>query len=242
MTSKACRDTRREIDELELGERPGEPAASHLAACAPCRTFRAERTALRELAGSLEPVSAPADFDMRLRARLASERSRNRPQPFFARLLSTPALAAAALFVIVAASLWILQRQYSTVPSNPLVVATNNGSNPPAATSTAPVSTSSGTSEEVPAGPDVIAGTENNKEESRPVRVRPSRTADFDVKPVNSVRQDERAYVPSRPVEFSLQDERGNTRRISLPPVSFGAQNLVDNRTAVSYSPNSRVW
>ncbi|MDX6559136.1 MAG: hypothetical protein QOF72_2185, partial [Blastocatellia bacterium] len=44
-----------------------------------------------------------------------------------------------------------------------------------------------------------------------------------------------------RPMVVSMQDDRGETRRISLPPVSFGAQRLVDNRIPVS-ATNSRSW
>jgi hypothetical protein len=39
----------------------------------------------------------------------------------------------------------------------------------------------------------------------------------------------------------SLEDVSGTKRRISLPPVSFGSQRLVDNRLPVS-SKNSRSW
>jgi hypothetical protein len=39
-----------------------------------------------------------------------------------------------------------------------------------------------------------------------------------------------------------MQDDRGATHRISLPPVSFGAQRLVDNRVPLTFSPNSRSW
>jgi hypothetical protein len=59
------------------------------------------------------------------------------------------------------------------------------------------------------------------------------------------VKQDpDRAFVdaPSKPVVLSLEDDRGTTRKISLPAVSFGAQNLVDNRVSVNYPANSRVW
>src|SRR5262249_9703077 len=128
MTNKECRNTRREIDELELGHRPSVQATMHLAGCSACQQFQAERTSLRELVGSLEPVVAPPDFDMRLRARIAAEKYDKHRQPFFARLISTPALAAAALFVIVAGSVyWIARR-----PANPAVapsapeVAKNN--------------------------------------------------------------------------------------------------------------------
>ena len=40
----------------------------------------------------------------------------------------------------------------------------------------------------------------------------------------------------------SMEDDRGATRRISLPPVSFGAQRLVDNHIPVSSTSNSRSW
>ena len=58
------------------------------------------------------------------------------------------------------------------------------------------------------------------------------------------IRQGDQAYVnaPSKPVVFALEDERGTKRKISLPPVSFGSQSLVDNRVPVSYTGNSRIW
>src|SRR2546425_12585984 len=112
MNSKTCRNTRQEIDELEFGAQPSQLATTHIATCEACRQFRAERAELRELVGSLERVGAPPDFDMRLRARIAAERSSNRQQSIFGRLLSTPALVARALFVIIAGlALWIAQKQ-----------------------------------------------------------------------------------------------------------------------------------
>ncbi|HEY3102507.1 MAG TPA: hypothetical protein VGJ69_02875 [Pyrinomonadaceae bacterium] len=241
MKSLECRHARREIDELELGERLSDRATAHLRSCAACSEFRAERTALRELVGSLEPVAAPADFDMKLRTRIAAEKS-SRPQPFFARLLTTPALAAAALFVIVAASaVWIAQKQSnSPVATNNPALANNSDvkTGSPATTQSNP--TTDATAPAAP--PDEIAEAGRNTGIRRP-RPRSTRSEDFNVLPANSVRQNESdAYVPTRPVEFALQDERGNTRKISLPAVSFGAQSLVDNRTAGSYSGNSRVW
>ena len=67
---------------------------------------------------------------------------------------------------------------------------------------------------------------------------------DYSVLPADSIRQGDQAYVnaPSKPVVFALEDERGTKRKISLPPVSFGSQSLVDNRVPVSYTGNSRIW
>ena len=48
----------------------------------------------------------------------------------------------------------------------------------------------------------------------------------------------------SKPFEFSLQDSRGVTHKISLPPVSFGSQQLMQNGQRfqpATYSAN-RVW
>jgi hypothetical protein len=239
MTNKECRNTRREIDELELGHRPSLEATTHMAACAACQAFQAERNSLRELVGSLEPVIAPADFDIRLRARIAAEKYDKRAQPFFVRLVSTPALAAAALFVIVAGSVvWISRRPSTpTMPAHPEVAKTSE--------TTAPAKMNQAGTDEVTLAPDKgddVASADPHKRRSRGRGVSTedqfSRPA-----PVISQADSDQAYVPSRPVEFALQDGSGKTRRISLPAVSFGAQNLVgNNRTNVSYPQTSRVW
>ena len=240
MTNRECRNTRREIDELELGHRPSVRAAAHMAACPACQNFQAERTSLRELVGSLEPVVAPPDFDMRLRARLAAEKYDKRRQPFFARVISTPALAAAALFVIVAGSVvWISRRPSAPIalPNKPEIAGNNVESKAPATIN------QSGT--EATALPRDTVAMNPNKPVHRTRTPRGGYSEDSLSTGANSIRQtdSDTAYVPSRPVEFALQDERGKTRKISLPPVSFGAQNLVgDNRTPVVYSASSRVW
>jgi hypothetical protein len=244
MTNRECRNTRREIDELALGHRPSLQAAAHIAACVPCREFQAERTSLREMVGSLEPVVAPPDFDMRLRARIAAEKYDKRKQPIFARLISTPALAAAALFVIVAGSLFWISRRPSApvVPPNSTAVANNN------VESKAPPTVN----QQDDQVPTAQSDADRNVAVNNPPRVAPrphgsraAKSEDYNAgrAPVIGQTDSDQAYVPSRPVEFALQDERGKTRKISLPPVSFGAQNLVsDTRTSVNYSPTSRVW
>ena len=239
MLSKECRLTRRQIDELSLGERPSERTSAHLSLCAACRDFRAERIELRQLVGSLESVVAPADFEMRLRARIAREQSPSR-EPLFARLIRMPALAAAALFVIVGGSLvWVAQRDIE--PSAPMATVKQPS---PLAKPSEPVTTGvPGEATEANPPSDETAqnvgGVGNRK--NRASRVR---SQDYSVLPAETIRQGDSAYVnaPSKPVVFALEDERGTKRKISLPPVSFGSQSLVDNRVPVSYTGNSRVW
>jgi len=178
---------------------------------------------------------------MRLRARLAREQLPSR-EPFFARLIRTPALAAAALFVMVGGTLvWVAQKDIE--PSTPLV--TVQQPSPVAKASDSAITTSAPTdTAEADTSPDegaqtVSSGTiRKNRPGSR------VRSQDYSVLPARTLSQGDQAYVnaPSKPVVFALEDERGTKRKISLPPVSFGSQSLVDNRVPVSYTGNSRIW
>ena len=128
MNTNECRSVRQEIDQSELGQRLSESSESHVIGCASCAAFRAERTRLRELVGSLQPVTAPADFDMRLRARIAREQVQAAAQSSIFRLfMSTPAIAVAGLIVMVVGGLvWMNQR--STQP--PATTASNQPAPP----------------------------------------------------------------------------------------------------------------
>lgn len=254
MNGKECRATRREIDESELNQPVSDQAHSHLAACASCSGFRAERASLRELVGSLEPVTAPGDFEMRLRARIASEQVRAR-QPFIFRFVtSTPAIAAAALVVMLATSLvWFAQRNKSQQLSS--IAATPSTAPPNEATAVSqPAAPSNGSN--VPVGIPAPAGTESragrqdrdgNSSRSSNKSLASSTATDYGVSPAESYRQIEQRAgevslsAPLNPMVVSMQDNRGATRKISLPPVSFGAGRLVDNRIPVS-STNGRSW
>ena len=238
MLSKECRLARLQIDELELGQQPSERANAHLSLCAACREFRAERTELRQLVGSLEPVVAPADFEMRLRARIAREKATS--EPLFARLIRTPALAAAALFVVVGGALvWVAQRDIQ--PSAP--VATVQQLPAKTSASNATPSVANDTTETNTPSDEVAKNVSSVPVHKNRVGSR-GRVQDYSVLPAAQIRQSDQAYVnaPSKPVVFALEDERGTKRKISLPPVSFGSQSLVDNRVPVSYTGNSRVW
>jgi hypothetical protein len=156
--------------------------------------------------------------------------------------MSTPALAAAALFVIVAGSVyWISRRPVTpTMPANQAVANNKPEEKVPAPVrqqvAEEPVQSNEGA--------DVAVNTTNRG--SRHSRGnRSAGSEQFNVLGTEVIRQtdSDQAYVPNRPVEFALQDERGKTRKISLPPVSFGAQNVVgSNRTDVKYTETSRVW
>ncbi len=251
MNGKECRATRQEIDESELNQSLSDQARSHVALCESCGGFRAERTSLRELVGSLEPVAAPGDFELRLRARMASERPGRARQPYIFRLLiGTPAMVAATLVVMLALSLvWFAQRNRSqspaiakvptqeAVPPQPALVSNKNEKAP---------GTEGGRPEPDQATPSRTAITirENNSRTGSAL----AKSVDYGTAPAERFKQIEQRAgevslsAPLKPMVVSMQDDRGATRRISLPPISFGAQRLVNNGTPVSFSPNSRSW
>jgi hypothetical protein len=254
MNGKECRATRREIDESELNQMLSDQARAHVATCSSCRGFRTERTSLRELVRSLEPVVAPGDFEMRLRARIAGERQGREQQPFIFRLaIGAPAIAAAALVVILALSLvWFAQRSGNQAPEIAKVPTTEDpaGPKPPVLAVN---------KDEAGQGSDVTVP--ENVKPDRPMRAgNPGReslsksgpagvsASDYSASRAESYKQIEQRAgevslsAPLKPMVVSMQDNHGATRQISLPPVSFGAQRLVDNRTPVSFSPNSRSW
>jgi hypothetical protein len=251
MNGNDCRTTRREIDESELNRKLSEQARSHVSSCAACRDFRAERTSLRELVGSLEPVVAPGDFELRLRARLANENQSRASRPFFFRLVTgTPAIVAAALVVVVALSLaWFTQRNPTQAPeiakvpitetaaqTQPSALAVNTASNGDAVE----VHRLTGKDDKVSNRRGSLSGEKGSRTASVTAR-------DYGTSPAESYRQIERRAgevsltAPLKPMVVSMQDDRGETRRISLPPVSFGAERLVNNRIPVS-ATNSRSW
>lgn len=94
-------------------ERLSSAAEAHLSACASCRIFGAERLALSRLVGGLEKVSAPADFDFRMRARMVAENRAGATRAgwfnFSPAALSWPLLGCLAL--IISASLYFQQQQ-----------------------------------------------------------------------------------------------------------------------------------
>lgn len=110
-----CQKCKIEIEERDpRRERLSDAATAHLSACASCRVFDAERLALGRLVGGLEKVCAPADFDFRMRARMAAEASavsgpRARWFNFSPAALSWPLAACFAL--VISATLYFQPRQ-----------------------------------------------------------------------------------------------------------------------------------
>lgn len=100
-----CQTCQFEIEEVRATERLSDSARLHLSTCAVCRAFHDERQALKRLVGSLEAVTAPPDFDFRLRARLAAAKEGgNHRSSWHSFLASAPAIGIAAAFALLVAA------------------------------------------------------------------------------------------------------------------------------------------
>ena len=256
MNTNECRNVRQEIDQSELGRRLSESSESHVSGCVSCAAFRAERTRLRELVGSLQPVTAPADFDMRLRARIAREQDQHSAQPSIFRLfMSTPAIAVAGLIVMVVGGLvWMNQRSVSS----PTTTASKQPAPPnpvtPSVASTQPAApgNQAAPGAETPKGRDLpiedqkLASASRRNSTRTSALVNAPQSSDFNTSRAPSFQLSDRAgevslTAPVKPMVVTVYDEKGGSRKILLPPVSFGSQRLTDRTTPVSMT-NTRDW
>ena len=242
MMNKTCRDTRREIDESDLHQALSDRTLEHIQFCAACQTFRNERTRLRDLVGSLDPVTAPEDFEFRLRARLATQQQPKR-QGFFSGFgFTVPATIAAAVLVILVGSIFWMNQ---TTPTREPTVAKSAD---PTRTEDKPVTTVKTKTETSPVAIAMTrnVSTLNRKPSGSSASKTRIRSSDFNELTAQSIRGSDAAgavslSAPVKPLVVSMEDDRGATRTISLPPVSFGSQRLVDNRIPQGAN-GSRVW
>src|SRR5215203_1071765 len=145
MRKNICEAIRLELDELMLGEACSSATSAHLHECAECREFQDKQIKLRQIVGSLGTVSAPADFDFRLRARLANESSSATSLWQFA--FPRRGLAVAAVLLVFATGAFLVRNLWNQPAESPRV-ATNQPATPepqasPTVEQTAPEKSSS---------------------------------------------------------------------------------------------------
>ena len=76
-----CKDTQTAIDSASRRNPISQPAAAHVAGCSDCSRYMDQSNALLALLGAQPRVEAPADFDFRLRARIARAESQSSVGP-----------------------------------------------------------------------------------------------------------------------------------------------------------------
>ena len=249
MRKNNCETVRRELDELMLGESYSAAAEGHLRECSECREFQEKQTRLRQMVGSLGTVAAPADFDFRLRARLANESSNavfhlNSASWFFARR----SLTVAALILLIATGVVVVRNLVNQ--KEQVEITGNNQPATPAPPQPGPTAQPQ---------PRVTVGREEAPvivRENAPPRSKPERSLHAGMRRRNIVSEDlsstragvlggvnsSEAFSIDASLEsfkVSLDDGRGNARTISLPAIRFGSQRMLP--TANQYAVKG-VW
>ena len=237
MRKNNCEVIRRELDELMLNEACSASAAEHLKECSACREFHQTRTKLRQMVGSLGTVAAPADFEFRLRARLANSSS---SEGFHYWSFARRGLAFAAVLVVFATGVVVVRNIVNQKPNQ--VVAE---SNPPVPqTSPQPIPTTEpGTAtsaNQLTAGVQESPRPRNRVERSVATGPRVKRhlatieSASTGAEVISgsvAVGSGATAVIPidaSLPsFRFSLEDGSGNARTISVPTIRFGSQRML---------------
>ena len=235
MSHTICNQVRFEIDEKDLTAALSTSAMEHLQHCSECQEFQNKETKLRQIVGSLEPVNAPPDFDFRLRARLANDRTVASYRSMSAvRVWRMRSAAVAAMLLIFAATVYII-RQNQPVPSTPGSDHTTRATNDTKAAKPA----------ESPAAPPAVAAISNDGSDSsadmkKTIRRRPltgtfkrptatTVTLDYSntAAQVLSIDQTFPIDVSQPSFKVSLDDGRGTSRTISVPTVSFGSRRVL---------------
>jgi hypothetical protein len=241
MRNKNCEVIRRELDELMLDGTSSTSAAEHLRECSDCREFNRTQTKLRRMVGSLGTVEAPADFDFRLRARLANDPASGafRYWPLVQR-----GLAVAAVVIVIAFGVVVVKNVLNTQKE---VVAekTPVPQQSPRQVEPAPPNTTSSSEQTVAHVP--TSGPEKNKSERQPQpapRIKRLTAVDFGKQRAEVISAAEAAnYEAStvfpidaslEPLRLSLDDGRGNAKTISVPTIRFGSQRMLPNRNQLA--------
>jgi hypothetical protein len=116
-----CKIYLSEIEEVSERSALSGVARTHADSCRACGDVLREHESLRNLVRGLDKIEAPADFEFRLRARMASAKSVGRRGPFGGlRAAYGFAPAAVALcFLIVSASLYLRQTTRTSPAGQP---------------------------------------------------------------------------------------------------------------------------
>lgn len=243
MRKNNCEVVRRELDELMIGEACSTAVTEHLRGCAACREFHEQQTKLRQIVGSLGTVEAPADFDFRLRARLAQSNGSSVYWPFARR-----GLAVAAMVIVFLVGV-VVVRNMMNKPAR-----VDNFAQQQPQTPVHPEATPTGAKEEKKPEQTIAVNDKapepiqrDGRHPRNEFRKRPLSTVDSALSRAEVINGTQPAGlstafpIDASPQTFtvSLEDGRGNARTISVPTISFGSQRIVQNGNQLA---PKRVW
>jgi hypothetical protein len=243
MRENNCEVVRRELDELMIGEACSIAATEHLRDCASCREFHEQQTKLRQIVGSLGTVEAPADFDFRLRARLAQSNGSVVYWPFARSGLAVAAMVIVFLVgVVVVRNMMNRPAAVNNVAQQPQTPVQPDVAPQVTKEDKKPEQTVAGVNQKSPAIIQRDGGRPRNEFRKRTLSTVDSALSRAEV--INGAQPAglSAAFpIDASPQTFrvSLDDGRGNARTISVPTISFGSQRIVQNGNQIA---PKRVW
>lgn len=254
-----CKVVSREIDELDRDQRPRAAILAHTEDCERCRSFYSDRVRLRDMVAGLPTVDAPADFDFRLRARLANEKVQSvSGSHMFG--FSIPSVALATIALLVGAGLSM--RAIMGPAGNPPVAVnesprvTESVTTPTAAKSPEVKTTNAGATDGQITTANLALQKEKgakssegsvSREANRRRRVLRESDQPQVVKREDLVAGSETAVMfpleASEPLRVSVDYATGGSRTLSLPTLSFGSQQVVSRGGSPMMKTAARtVW
>jgi len=258
MRTMNCQNVRREVDETAPGDLLSAFARRHMSACRECRAFCEEHEKLQDILSNLGTIEAPGDFDFRLRARLAGEKAGDAHFPLSNLSFGFRAAAVASLLVVLGSVAF-----FNFKPSSNNSSVSNN-----ATQSTNVVDGSTTKPEAAAAQPSLVAtgtttlagGKEGNLVPKRVPRRpgalasagHPPRMGTLDIgsrgariikaSALNASVADYPIESSAQPMKVSVDNGRGSSRTISLPPVSFGSQRVMAQGSAPLMASARGSW
>ena len=252
-----CKLYRREIEGAADGGALGNGARAHAALCRACEGELRERESLRALVGGLEKVEAPADFEFRLRARMAAAKSEGSSGRFGGRwLYGFAPVAVAACFVVFSATLYFRQPARHDAPAAHAVASAEpvkdlNVENTRAVNVEAPSKDTTTVALKNAGAPAVkvyraVHSSNARAAQPRAVVLKGERRADDE--PGTAVFAVSAAPVltlqmrsSAEPLRVIVRDERGAGRVVPMRSVSFGSQSLLTRDAAMKQSNTLEV-
>ena len=264
MNRTDCSNVRREIEEAGNGEGLAAASRDHLRNCAACAAFDDEQQKLKDMVASLGTVKAPADFDFKLRARLATARSSRRSlsagNGFGLRSVAFASLLLLVGLVVVLMNVRSGTNQSASVipaPASQPSIETAQVKTPPQHNNAAPMP-----SEVVAASPTNTIDAQTSPAtlpQPRPKQGSTSqyvarngriKATDLSVTAAPVFRPGETVMGSSvfplgtsyQSLKVSVDDGRGSKRTISLPTVSFGSSRALAQNPAPIMASTRDSW
>jgi hypothetical protein len=234
-------------------------ARAHAVHCRACGGALLERESLRALVGGLGRVEAPADFEFRLRARMAATKAGGGRGRFSGArwFYGFAPVAVAACFVVVSATLYFRQATRATKTDAPAVAsstARDAQTLPPSSADKAQresALTEDAGGQAVQVGQRDVASSETRKPTHR-VIARAARARQVASKvegPTDSAQNTtvfsstgaQVIHLSPEPLRVILRDERGAERVVPMRSVSFGSQDFLSRGAATRPAANVEV-